>query len=230
MTTHIRSAKWASSLLLSVAVCLIANCMANHSSAAVIEYTDRAAFEAALASSTTFDFESLPPAGSADLLGSFTGDDETVPTFGDATVESTNGTGIYATDDFGAPTRQIGSQNSGGVLVSLAPGYSALGMDIGAIFGPSTFDYTLTGTSGVLLSGTLNVADNDFLGTATTTFFGYISDSESLVSLQFERNANGANDFETIDNLIYGNPVPEPASVVIVALGIVAACVRRNFA
>lgn len=219
---------WALSYFLAAASLAFSLALVSPTLAAVVEYSDRASFEAALASSTTFDFESLPP-GIAELLGSHVPDDATVPTFGDATVESTTNSGIYATDGFGAPTRQIGSQNSGGVLISLAPGYRALGMDIGALFGTSTFDYTLTGTSGVLLSGSLNVVENDLLGTPDTSFFGYISDSEDLVSLEFERSASGGSDYETIDNLTYGNPVPEPASVAIVAFGLAAACVRWRF-
>lgn len=229
MTGQNRPQAWALSYFYAAASLAVSLAMVSPSSAAVMEYSNRASFEAALVSSTTFDFESLP-SGTASLLGSFTGTDETVPTFGDATVESTDGTGIFATDGFGAPTRQIGSQNSGGVLISLAPGYRALGMDIGALLGSSTFDYTLTGTSGVLLSGSLNVVENDLLGTPDTSFFGYVSDSEELVSLLIERVVGGGSDFETIDNLTYGNPVPEPASVAVVAIGLAAACVRRRFA
>lgn len=204
---------------------------ASQANAAVTEYNDRSAFEAELLSSTLFDFESLP-SDSATLLGSFPsmgGAGLLTPTFGDATVTSTNETGIYATDAFGAPTIQIGSQNSGGVLVELSPGYRALGMDIGALLGSSVFDYTLTGTSGVLLSGTFNVADNNFLGTPDTTFFGFISDAEEIVSLEFERADGGNSDFETLDNLIYGNPVPEPATLSALAIGIAAVCLRRRF-
>lgn len=195
----------------------------DHASAGVIEYTDRAAFESAISGSTLFDFESLLDGGAIPLGNA--------PVFGAATVISTNSSGIYATTGFGAPTQQVGSQNSGGVRVSLSPGYKALGMDIGALFGTATFSFTLRSqSSSILFSGNRIVADNDNLGLANTTFFGYVSDTDEIGSLEF--TSIGGSDFETLDNLIYGNAavnaVPEPATVTLLGLGAVGLMMTRR--
>lgn len=151
--------------------------------AVVTAYTDRTTFENAIAIEGFFDFEDLP-GGSANPLGN------AVP-FGDATVISTDNSGIYSTTSFGAPTVQVGSQNGGGVRIELLPGHRALGMDIGELFGPATFDYTLTLSAGAPIVGTINVAENDDLGTINTTFFGYVSDDADILSYQINSQGSG---------------------------------------
>ena len=184
---------------------------------AVVQYSDRSLFEADLYSSTSFDFEYFP-AGITVEYG------DTVP-FGEAIVGSTFNTGVFSTGLFGAPSVQVGSLNRGGLYVSLLPGHNAIGMDIGALLGPSTFSYRLALSSGPDVLGSIAVSDNDDLGLPGGTFFGYVSDSAEIVRLQFQ----GAElDFEVIDNLTYGTTIPEPTCGVLSLLALVVIGRRRR--
>lgn len=164
--------------------------LANVGAAAVIEYNDRAAFEAALDSLTLLEFEGL---GEQVNLG-------TSVDFGDLNVS--NPGNVWAIDGgFGSPSGQIGDQNNGDTLLTLQPGYRALGMDMGLLFGAGQINVTLRDQfDNVVASGLRAVADNDDLGLAGSTFYGWISDSASLSQLQLDSGG-----FPTIDNVILGN-------------------------
>jgi hypothetical protein len=180
----------------------------------VTQYFDRALFERELSVFTIIDFNGLTPGLLENSI------------FGDATVASTNNTGVFATNDFGAPTVQIGSQNTGGLRVSLQPGYNALGMDIGELIEPAIFSFTLTLSSGPNVTGSMGVTDNDNLGLPGTTFFGYISDSADILSLEFI--GPSSYDFETIDNLTFGTAVPEPTTALLSALALACIGLQRR--
>lgn len=182
--------------------------------AAVIEFLSQSDFENAITDSTLFDFDNLT-SGNVNLGNSVV--------FGEATIFATPGR-VFSTDQFGAPTIQISSFDNSPLTIDLAVGHTAIGMDVGTlnlIGAPLTF--VLTGESGELLNTSHLVADNDFLGTANTTFFGFVSDSEEIRSLRISPTGTA---FPTIDNLVYGNAiaVPEPSTIpLLVGLG-TAAC------
>ena len=122
--------------------------------------------------------------------------------------------------NFGSPSTIVAAENSGGLGIALTPGFRALGSEIGGIFSGGTIAYTLTDTSGILDAGMLSVTQVTNFNGPNTTFFGWISDTNDLVSLNI--NFIGS-EFESIDNVIYGNgvrSVPEPASAAMVGLGV----------
>ncbi len=185
---------------LKAIVFIAAMSLANIVQAAVVEYSDRASFEAALQSSTLLEFEGLTDANLS--LG-------VSVDFGDLNVA--NSGSVWATDingSFGAPSGQIGDQNDQITLYTLQPGYNALGMDMGLLFGAGQINLTLRDEFGTIVaSGVRSVADNNDLGLAGSTFYGWISDSADLGSLQLD-----PPDFPTVDNVIFGNSVVAAAS------------------
>jgi hypothetical protein len=194
-------------------LCVIAvSNLAGVATAAVTEYTDRVSFEAALGSFTLLDFEGL---GNQVNLG------QSVD-FGDLNVA--NAGNVYAIDGgFGAPSGQIGDQNNQNTIITLQPGYGALGMDMGLLFGAGSINLTLRDEFGnVVASGSRNVSDNDVLGLPGSTFYGWISDSDDLMSLQLNQGG-----FPTIDNAIFGR-IPAPGSLAVLGLAGVTAVRRRR--
>ena len=171
--------------------------------ATVTEYTNRTDFENAIFNSTLFDFEDQPGGRETNLGDSVD--------FGEATISTDlNGGGVWSTDAFGAPSIQIAQLNGTNLRVELNPGFTALGMDIGDIQGQRVHELVLKGPSGTLLNISRTVTDNNNLGTVDTTFFGFISDSDEIRSL----NMPFSGGFAAIDNLIYGNRrVPEPSTL-----------------
>lgn len=193
---------------------VIAVCgLASVASANVIEYNDRASFEAALGLFTLVDFEGI---GNQVDLG---------PTvdFGDLNIS--NEGHVYAIDNggFGAPSGQVGDQNNRNTILTLQPGYQAFGMDMGLLFGAGNINLTLRDEFGnVVASGSRAVADNDFLGLNGTTFYGWISDSAGLKSLELDSGG-----FPTVDNVTFGR-VPTPGAVAVLGLAGLAAARRRR--
>lgn len=166
----------------------------NLHAASVDLYTDRSSFQSALTSFTTLDFEDAcggSPCTGSQSLG-------TTVSFGDSTFSNIGQ--IWGTGGFGAPSTQVGDQNNQDTVISLVGGYQALGMDIGLLFGSGNVNAELKDALGnTLFSGTLAVTDNNNLGTANTTFFGFIVNGGDVGELFLERG-----DFPTVDNLTYG--------------------------
>lgn len=202
----------------SMSVCLmaasaLASALAGAASGAVIEYTDRASFEAALGSFTLLDFENL---GNQVNLG-------TSVDFGDFNFSNPGGSWAICCGNFGAPTGQLGDQNNGNTTISLKPGYKGLGMDIGLLFGAGSVNLTLRDSFGnIVASGNRAVSDNDALGQPGSTFYGWISDSDDLGTLTLNQGG-----FPTIDNAIFGNRVPAPGAAAILGLAGLTAARRR---
>jgi len=190
--------------------------LAGGANAAVITYTDRSAFEAALSTSTLLDFEGLA-AGLATNLG-------TSISFGDLTYA--NSGAVWSTAFHGAPTIQVGDQNDQNTVISLTAGYDGLGMDLGLLFGAGFISVELRDvTNNLIYSDTLSVTDNDNLGTPATTFFGFINDSGDIGSLTLLSGG-----FPTTDNVIFGSAatVPEPSSALLLGLGALGFVSRRK--
>ena len=179
----------------------------------VFEFNDRTSFENATGNQNLFDFNNLS-SGDNNLGNSVV--------FGEATISVNNGGGVWSTDSFGAPTVQIASLNGDPLTIELNPGFHAIGMDIGELVGSQTFNLIVGGESGDWLDVTRIVAHNDDLGTVNTTFFGFVSDSDEIRSLQII----GPN-FQAIDNLVYTNAVPEPTTIPLL-LGLVAGFSARR--
>lgn len=178
-------------------------------------FTDRASFESALSSPVVHDFESTANGALGNIFS-----------IGDARVVSTNNSGIFGTTGFGSTSRVVGSQNGGSVRVELNPGFRALGMEIGELFGSRTDTFSLVGENGVLDSGSLSVAHVGQFQTPNTTFYGWISEDEDIVSITWDGG------FETIDTLTYANfsgqAVPEPTSFFLLALALFGLTVKKN--
>jgi hypothetical protein len=163
--------------------------LASVAGAQVTEYADRASFEAALSGTTLLDFEGL--GNQVDLGPSVD--------FGDLNIA--NGGHVYAIDDggFGAPSGQVGDQNNQDTVLTLQPGYKALGMDMGLLFGAGSINITLRNEFGdIVASGPRSVSDNDVLGLPGSTFYGWISESGDLASLQLDQGG-----FPTVDNVLF---------------------------
>lgn len=175
---------------------------------AALVYTDKASFEAAVTIGQTIDFEA----------GFISGENSI--TFGDATFVSTDGTGLHRTIGFGASTVRLAAQNSGGIRIDLAPGWTAIGMDVGELFsGVSYGTFTLRDAgNNIIDTHTMEVG---YFG-PSPSFFGLINNAD-IVSLQFDI-FNGSNEFETIDNVMLANAtsaVPVPAAVWLFGSGLI---------
>jgi len=164
--------------------------------AGIITYTDRIAFEANIATNQLIDFESL------------TGFQQPQPlVIGDASFFSTDGTGLFRTTGFGAPTVYLAAANYGGIQIDIAPGTTAIGTDIGSLLSPRSFFYDLEDSTGTVASGSFTAAMDN------STFLGWTSDMGDLRRLTIIGSEN--NYFEAIDNFTLGTAttpvVPELA-------------------
>ena len=119
----------------------------------------------------------------------------------------------------------LGDQNNQDSIYTLQPGYKALGMDIGLLFGAGNVNVTVRdGLGNIVASGSRSVADNDFLGQNGTTFYGWISDAEDIKSVQLDQGG-----FPTIDNATFARGIPAPGAAAVFGLaGLAAARRRRN--
>ncbi len=174
--------------------------------AAVIRYNSRATFEAALASYVLIDFSPTPARGPSTQI------------FQDLTLYG--GGGLHGSTSFGAPSSMISAENGGPITMTLASGYKALGAEFGDLFNQNTASFTIRDSSNTILETVnLTVAKTSNFNSASTTFYGWISDGNDLLSILFSHSG-----FEALDNVIYGNQtapsVPEASTTLIFALGL----------
>ena len=204
---------------LSLVVLFWASTLAVTSSAAIVQFFSRADFENAIDQSTLLDFENLT-SGSVSLGNSVV--------FADATISASPGR-VFSTTEFGAPSVQISSLDNFPLTIELSAGYHAIGMDVGTLnLIGSAQNFTLMGPSGTLLTTSHLLAENDFLGTPNTTFFGFVSDAEEIRSLRLSPVGTA---FLTIDNVRYGTVVaiPEPTTLpLLVMFATSTACLLRK--
>jgi hypothetical protein len=190
--------------------------------AGVTQYFNMGTFQAALSSSTQITFDD-PSLNLPDSLGNSY-------TIGAATFISTDGGGLFASGpnnglavNYGSPSNIIAADNGngGGIQIALAPGFNALGMEIGDLFQGGQFSYQLNGPNGVLASGVLDVTDITQFNGPNTTFFGWVVDPGSIASLTIL--PTDISQFVAIDNVTFGTSVaqaiPEPSSLVLLASG-----------
>lgn len=203
---------------LAVACVAVLVATAGHVQAAVVTYTDRSSFEANTSTNQFIDFESLVGFAQPRPL-----------VIGNASFFNTDDVvGLYRTTGFGAPTVSLAAQNRGGIQIEIAPGATAVGTNIGSIFGPTeNFFYDLKDSFGTVASGRFTALKDN------STFLGWTSDMGDLRSLTI---IGPGDAFEAIDNFTLGTvsnaAVPEPSSLAIFGIwtyfaGIGAARRRR---
>lgn len=194
-------------------VALLVSASAVSASASVVVYTDRAAFTAALSSSTTATFDDAP-SGSYTPLGC-------VSNFGAFSASAAN-CRLYLIDSgFSGGTYTFGS---GGALhndtpadptnFTIASGTRAFGLDIRNFY---DFGSTVDISSEV---GNFTVA-----GSQAGTFFGLISDTAFTSVI-----VNTVGNYTAFDNVTLGTAadVPEPAMLGLFGLGAIGLGLGRR--
>jgi hypothetical protein len=192
--------------------------MSLSASAGVIEFTDRAAWQAAAGAVTNIGFEGVAPAGGrTDFNGpvTFSGVQFSAPLIGGGGIaESVVSAGLDYVNAWGSGDKL---QASLGVEfdITLPSGVTAVGSDIMIT---STFFLGTTGTYTATLS-TGDVFTNIFSsGPPTRSFVGFIS-TTPITSLTLVSNPSLA----MIDNFAFtATAVPEPSSLVLFGAGILA--------
>jgi hypothetical protein len=94
--------------------------------------------------------------------------------------------------------------------LDFGPGVLAAGFDLYSLLYPDAFDIEVFGVNGSL--GTFSAAPAFSGG-----FFGVVSDSEVITRI---RIASSVGDFEGVDDVAFGNPVPEPGAASLCFAGI----------
>jgi hypothetical protein len=209
-------------------------CSAAPASASVIKYTSLAAFNAAISGMTTYNFEGIAPAN--DPVNGWTQGNPNVvvgPVTGPVTFAPDSsgtlwvfGDNYYANTFGGAAfiSAQEGLVNgSNNVTATLAPGVTAIGFSYGpADAAGEAITVTING------SGSYNLAIPAVF--ATADFVGFTSDTP-ITSVAFTEQGLGMDiiQFELGTANPAVSPAPEPASMLLLGLGLMGlAGVRRK--
>ncbi len=193
-------------------------------------YTDRSIFNAALQSSTTVDFESLPP---YDGIG--TGDAEITvslqtPPFAKIITVTNASSRLFVTGPTSTPIPGTGQYvfnfDSGTPIGIFFPGgNNAFAADFSGGIQNNPFNATLTFT---LLGG--QTYSHNFTGQmGQWTFRGFVF-SQAIASVIYDDGGPDSPGFheEMIDNVTYGVAVPEPQTLTLALGGILAALTTRR--
>ena len=206
-------------------------------SAALLTFDTRAAFNAAAPGLPVEDFEegnigAGGVGGFDDPLDSSTNNAFFAPgeILTGLTLEASTEEGddlfILGPGLFSNPSIVVGANFFDASLDLLFSGASAIGLDIGSVFADSTVTVSVFGPGDLLLN-TFNVA-----ATGTGTFFGVINDSGTISRINLVSTTND-REFEWVDNVAFGaapespSPVPEPATLSLLGLGLAGAALRR---
>lgn len=184
--------------------------------AAVVTYTDRAAWNAATLNESTIDFESIAPTNGYTFYGA-----------GGTTIHGVNFSGksniLFVVDSgydslyqWGSGAVMLGNAND--TITAKLSGANAVGLDLMSIV-----SFGATMTIGLSTGDSFTVAT---AGQPDRTFFGVTSDANiSSISIT---SSGGA--FPMIDNFSFGNTstVPEPSSILLVGLAAAAVGATRR--
>lgn len=194
------------SQLLKLSIAIFALFYSALSIAVPVYYGDRTSFEGASTGLTTEDFEGMSSGTYSDI------------TTADYTIDSAPGG--RPDDIFIAPAGYTSGITSNvafanyfvdSLIISFGSGVTAFGADIQSQYSTSIFDILIYDTSNVLIdSVVMSVADS-------ATFFG-LTTNVAIGSIVFDSRTDQA---EGVDNMSYGVAVPEPATLLLMGLGLV---------
>jgi hypothetical protein len=202
----------------ATALAFMAFVLAYPASAAVVSYTNRAAFEATLSSSTTLDLETGTP-GDYGTAGGVT--------IGGVTFTGVGQSGFYLflQDDcmFFANLCIIGPASTdptyGYTRITLPAGVNSIGADFAGYQG-LVAPYEVRLSTGDTVTGTFSGAffAFDFIGITSTTPIAYAD-----FYIGFSAANNNQAQASLIDNVTFGTTVPEPSTwLLCLPLGILA--------
>lgn len=209
--------KWLAGFIVAL---FLAGPFAGGAKALVVDfYTDRAAFEAELQSSTVIGFEGIVAANEAvDYTTSMTDVDFSGSTL---RVVGTNPPGYsgapYASAHLGNAYRNVLTAD----LTTAGSGFNAVGGWFGnvdyLVSDPTTTTLNLWGTGGLL--DTRSVATGDMGAGSAEVFYGWIVGGDEITSVSHQ--LFGGHGWEGLDDLTYGfAPIPEPGTVSLLALAL----------
>ncbi|MFC3713401.1 PEP-CTERM sorting domain-containing protein [Sphingoaurantiacus capsulatus] len=188
--------------------------------AAVVSYTDRASFSAALSSSTTDTYEGISPSGSQSYFGNqYNGNGYTMVDPGNAVFIQDSlfyGIGNWGLGDI------LTFSRGGTVTFTFDTPITALGIDL---FTTEPGGDTVALNSAVL-STIIDVPNTTF----ATAFFGFTS---STGFSSFTLNAVNSNTYVKFSDLTFGTAagpaeVPEPGALLLLGSGVLALTAARR--
>lgn len=178
--------------------------------ATVTFYTDRPTFEAALSSSSVIDFEGLAPDSSyvyynvamtdVDFYGGVQ------PIVAGANAGNANGPYDSAIFSVYSAASSISAD-----MTTAGSGFTAVGGRFGDMFADRQTTLTLMGSNGILDTQTVTAGD---MGAGNAeTFYGWTVQGDEITGV-----SHVSDGVETLDDLIYGYAIPEPASLSLIGL------------
>ena len=172
--------------------------------ASVVQYSDRTAFNSAIALGEQIDFNSLSGFLQPNPLA-----------IGSASFISSNGSGLYNTTGFGLPGTYLASQNSGYIRIELVSGISAVGFDAASLFSSQAGNWTYE-----LFDATSQIASLTSFVANAFGFVGFVNTSGEIRAINI---IGPGSTYEAIDDVSLGTAslvTPLPAALPLFASGL----------